>query len=62
MRGNNKMKQISDEILCKYCLGCNKLEDEKFAGVRRCKGFCPGYKDWRESLNNAYSKNRKHSK
>lgn len=50
------MKQISDEILCKYCLGCNKLEDEKFAGVRRCKGFCPGYDNWKklyyEALNN----------
>lgn len=42
------MKQISDEILCKYCLGCNKLEDEKFAGVRRCKGFCLGYDNWKK--------------
>lgn len=56
------MKQISSEVLCKYCLECNKLEDENFAGWRRCRNFTPGYKDWRESLNNAYSKNRKHSK
>lgn len=56
------MKQISSEVLCKYCLGCNKLEDENFAGWRRCRNFTPGYKDWRESLNNAYNKNKKHSK
>ena len=54
------MKQISDEILCKYCLGCNKLEDERFAGVRRCKSFCPGYENWKDqyykSLNNERTK------
>ena len=42
------MKQISDEVLCKYCLGCNKLENPDFAGWRRCKDFCPGYSDWQD--------------
>lgn len=55
------MKQISDEVLCKYCLGCNKLEDERFIGVKRCKSFCPGYEDWRKNYFEALNKkHRKH--
>lgn len=42
------MKQIDSKKLCKYCLGCNKLEDEKFDGVMRCNVFVPGYTDWQE--------------
>lgn len=59
MRGNNKMKQISDEILCKYCLGCNKLENENFAGVRRCNGFCPGYDNWKKLYYDSLNKKNK---
>lgn len=39
------MKQIGDEVLCKYCLGCNKLENPEFVGYKRCKEFCSGYND-----------------
>lgn len=42
------MKQIDNKKLCKYCLGCNKLEDEKFDGVMRCKHFMAGQADWQE--------------
>ena len=42
------MKQIDNKKLCKYCLGRNKLEDEKFDGVMRCKHFMAGYADWQE--------------
>ena len=42
------MKQIDNKKLCKYCLGCNKLEDENFAGVMRCKHFIHGQADWQE--------------
>lgn len=42
------MKQIYNKKLCYYCLGCNKLEDENFNGVMRCKGFIAGMADWQE--------------
>ena len=42
------MKQINNKKLCKYCLGCNKLEDENFNGVMRCKHFIQGQADWQE--------------
>lgn len=50
------MKQIDNKKLCKYCYGCNKLEDENFVGVMNCKYFAAGIKDWqtkwREELKN----------
>ena len=33
------MKQLEDYKLCKYCLGCNRLEDESFNGTRNCINF-----------------------
>lgn len=39
----------SENNICKYCLGCNRLEQE-FKGVLRCNNFVPGYKDWQERL------------
>lgn len=36
------MKQFSKDILCYYCLGCNKEELENFDGVMNCKGFVAG--------------------
>ena len=47
------MKQIDNKKLCKYCLGCNKLEDEKFDGVIRCNVFIAGYTDWKEKWKEA---------
>ncbi len=35
--------------ICKYCLGCNRLEED-FKGVLRCNNFIPGYKDWYELM------------
>jgi hypothetical protein len=42
------MKQIDNKKLCFWCLGCNKLGDENFDGVMRCKDFAPGMKNWQE--------------
>lgn len=42
------MKQIDNKKLCKFCLGCNKLEDENFNGVMRCKDFMAGIDNWQE--------------
>lgn len=33
------MTQFENDKLCKYCLGCNKLEDENFKGTKNCKDF-----------------------
>lgn len=51
------MKQIDNKNLCKYCLGCNKLEDENFSGLMRCKNFTPGQTDWQEKWKEALKKN-----
>ena len=50
------MSQLKDEVLCKYCLGCNKLENPNFAGWRRCKDFAPGYENWRQQYYDAIKK------
>lgn len=42
------MKQVENNKLCKYCLGCGKQEIPEFDGVNTCKGFYPAYKDWQE--------------
>lgn len=42
------MKQIYNKKLCKFCLGCNKLEDEYFNGVMRCNNFMAGIDNWQE--------------
>ena len=46
------MQQISKDMICKYCFGCNKLELESFNGTRNCRRFIPAFTDWR----NAYDK------
>ena len=51
------MKQIDNTKLCKYCLGCNKLEDESFRGVMRCKNLVAGIADWQEKWKEALKKN-----
>lgn len=42
------MKQIEAKYICKYCLGCNKLEDKNFKGLMNCKKFIAGYENWTE--------------
>ena len=44
------MKQIEKDKLCYYCLGCIKLENIQFEGVRNCKVFAPDRQNWREEL------------
>ena len=40
------MKQITDDYLCKYCFGCEMLENPNFVGMRRCSAFYPTSRDW----------------
>lgn len=56
------MAEIRNDTLCKYCLGCNKLNDYNFIGTRSCKGFVPGYKNWREMYEKALLNNLKNNK
>ena len=43
------MKQLRDmKGICKYCVGCLKLEDENFRSVYRCKDFEANQANWRE--------------
>ena len=44
------MKQIENNTLCYYCLGCNKQECEDYKPVMRCKDFCAGIENWQEKL------------
>jgi len=56
------MVQLRGDTLCKYCLGCNKLENYNFIGTRNCKGFVPGYENWREMYEKALQNNLKNDK
>lgn len=47
------MKQLNNKKLCKYCLGCNKLENENFDGVMRCIDFMTGVNNWQEKWKEA---------
>lgn len=46
------MTQIENDMLCKYCFGCEKLNNN-FNGARNCKNFIPAYKNWREEFEKA---------
>ena len=48
MRMISSLGQIDNKKLCKFCLGCMKLEDENFNAVMRCKHFVHGQADWQE--------------
>lgn len=41
--------------MCKYCLGCNRLENENFFGVNKCDDFI-GAEKWQKNLKNKFSK------
>ena len=47
------MQQISKDMICKYCFGCNKLELESFNGTRNCRRFIPAFTDWRSAYDKA---------
>ena len=40
------MKQLNNDMLCKWCLGCNKLLIDDFQGLRNCNIFIAGYENW----------------
>lgn len=43
------MKQLIDMPgICKYCVGCLRLEAEDFKSVFRCKDFEPNQMNWRD--------------
>lgn len=42
--------------VCKYCMGCNKLEDINFKGIYRCKGFMPNQVKWEDIYRNEMRK------
>jgi len=44
------MKQLKADTICYYCLGCERLTNEQFDGVRNCKGFIPAMQNWQERL------------
>lgn len=44
------MKQLKKDTVCYYCLGCNRLEDENFNGVRNCKNMIQGITNWQEKI------------
>lgn len=45
------MKQLKDMPgICKYCVGCLRLENENFKSVYRCKDFEANQVNWRELI------------
>ena len=56
------MKQIKNSTVCKYCYGCNRLEDEQFEGVKNCKNFIPAIKDWYEKYIKSFKEEKKNGK
>ena len=53
------MKQLKENTICKYCLGCNRLEIENFDGVKNCNGFISAYSDWQERYYKALKEEKK---
>ena len=51
------MKQIEENVLCLYCMGCNKLELIELEGVMNCKNFVKG-KDLKKYYNKLKEKNK----
>ena len=42
------MKQIPNDYICYYCLGCVAEEDENFKPKKNCKNIVPAYDNWQE--------------
>lgn len=49
------MSQLDNYNLCKYCFGCNRLENENFFGIKKCDDFI-GAEKWQKNLKNKFSK------
>lgn len=43
--------------ICKYCVGCLRLEDENFKSRYRCKDFEANQVNWEELIKNELEKN-----
>lgn len=41
---------MDETSLCKYCLGCNALEDKNFKEKRNCKNFISGVTNYQELI------------
>ena len=50
---------MDETSLCKYCLGCNALEDKDFKEKKRCKNFISGVSNYQELILNAMKNNKK---
>lgn len=50
------MEQLKNNNLCRFCLGCNALEDKEFQPKIRCKNFIPGIENWYEKYREAIIK------
>lgn len=49
------MKNIRKDTICQYCLGCNRLENSEFEGVRNCSNFFTYYNNWyKDFIKNIY--------
>ena len=42
------MKEIKNNYICFYCLGCVSEENHNFIPKRICKNFVPAYANWQE--------------
>lgn len=45
---------------CRYCLGCNRLEDENFRGDSKCRNFRNGISQKDEKSIRMWGVNREH--
>lgn len=52
------MKQIEDNKICKYCLGCEQLAIQEFEGVIKCNYFMAGKSNWHEEFIKAIQKKK----
>lgn len=45
------MKQLEDmKGICKYCIGCLRLENENFHSRYRCKDFDANQMNWKDLI------------
>lgn len=57
------MKQLKDMSgICKYCVGCLRLENENFKSVYRCKDFEPNQMNWQDLIREELKKSEKKGK
>ena len=52
------MEQLGNNRVCKYCLGCNKMEDDEFIPKLSCEDMVSGIKDWEMLFRRIVDKNK----